>query len=62
MAIVGDPQQVADTIQEFIDLGCTEFCLSGYPHDEEAERFGRLVMPYFADRVERQPSASGTPR
>jgi hypothetical protein len=20
---------------------------SGYPHYEEAERFGRLVMPYF---------------
>jgi len=35
-----------------------EFCLSGYPHDEEAERFGRLVMPYFADGVERQPAAA----
>ncbi len=49
--IVGTPQQAAETIQEFIDQGCTEFCLSGYPHDEEAERFGRLVMPYFRDRL-----------
>lgn len=49
--IVGNPQQVADTLQEYIDIGCTEFCLSGYPHDEEAERFGRLVMPYFASRL-----------
>lgn len=47
VVIVGTPAQVAETIQEYIDLGCTEFCLSGYPHDEEAERFGRLVMPYF---------------
>lgn len=53
-----DPEQVAATIQEFIDLGCTEFCFSGYPHDEEAERFGRLVMPYFADRIEPQAVAT----
>jgi alkanesulfonate monooxygenase len=49
--IVGNPQQVAETIEEFIGIGCSEFCLSGYPHYEEAERFGRLVMPYFRDRM-----------
>jgi len=49
--IVGTPEQAAATIQQFIEAGCTEFCLSGYPHDEEAERFGRLVMPYFRDRL-----------
>lgn len=57
VAIVGNPEQVAATIQEFIDLGCTEFCLSGYPHHEEAERFGRLVMPYFAHRTARHQVA-----
>ena len=45
IAVVGDPQQCADTLQQFIDAGCTSFCLSGYLHDEEAERFGRLVRP-----------------
>jgi alkanesulfonate monooxygenase len=45
VAIVGDPQQVAATIHDFVDIGCTEFCLSGYPHDVEAERFGKIVMP-----------------
>ncbi|MFN0095663.1 MAG: LLM class flavin-dependent oxidoreductase [Dehalococcoidia bacterium] len=45
--VVGDPKQVAGTLQEFVDIGCSEFCLSGYPHDLEAERFGRLVMPFF---------------
>ena len=62
VAIVGNPEQVAATLQEFIDLGCTDFCLSGYPHHEEAERFGRMVMPLFADRVTREPAPSGATR
>jgi len=45
IAVVGDPHQCAATLQQFIDAGCTSFCLSGYLHDEEAERFGRLVRP-----------------
>ncbi len=50
IAVVGDPRQCADTLQEFIDLGCHSFCLSGYLHDEEAERFARLVRPLLAAR------------
>jgi alkanesulfonate monooxygenase len=48
VAVVGDPEQVAETLQRYIDLGCDSFCLSGYLHDEEAERFGRLVRPLLA--------------
>jgi alkanesulfonate monooxygenase len=44
-AVVGNPQQVAAQLQDFIDVGISGFCLSGYPHDEEAEIFGRHVMP-----------------
>ena len=50
IAIVGTPEQCADTLQNFIDLGCHSFCLSGYLHDEEAERFGRWVMPILRER------------
>jgi alkanesulfonate monooxygenase len=50
VAIVGNPQQCADTLQKFIDIGCHSFCLSGYLHDEEAERFGRLVLPLLQAR------------
>ncbi|NUL49287.1 LLM class flavin-dependent oxidoreductase [Cellulosimicrobium funkei] len=50
IAIVGDPEQVAAKIGEFVDAGCSSFCLSGYPHAEEAERFGRLVMPLLRER------------
>ncbi len=45
VAVVGNPQQVAAQLQEFVDAGCSGFCLSGFLHDTEAERFGRLVMP-----------------
>ena len=50
IAIVGTPEQCADTLQNFIDLGCHSFCLSGYLHDEEAERFGKWVMPILRAR------------
>lgn len=49
--VVGNPEQVAATLQEYVDAGCSEFCLSGYPHAREAELFGQLVMPYFRDRL-----------
>jgi len=47
VVICGTPDQVAGTLQTYVDLGVTSFCLSGWPHDEEAERFGDLVMPAF---------------
>ncbi|MEM6705925.1 MAG: LLM class flavin-dependent oxidoreductase [Acidobacteriota bacterium] len=53
VAVVGNPQQVADTLREFVDAGCHSFCLSGYPHAREAERFGRDVMPLLV------PSSAG---
>ena len=44
-ALVGNPQQVADRITEYADLGLQYFVLSGYPHLEEAYRFAELVFP-----------------
>ncbi len=49
IAVVGNPAQCAATLQQFIDVGCHSFCLSGYLHDEEAERFGRLIRPILAE-------------
>lgn len=50
IVVVGDPRQCADTLQQFIDLGCESFCLSGYLHDEEATRFARWVRPLLMQR------------
>lgn len=44
-ALVGDPQQVAARMREYMDLGIDRFILSGYPHLEECYRFAELVFP-----------------
>ena len=51
IAVVGNPAQVAATLQEFVDAGCNTFCLSGYPHAEAARDFTRKVMPLFKGRI-----------
>jgi alkanesulfonate monooxygenase len=48
VAVVGDPEQCAATLQSFIDVGCSSFCLSGYLHHDEAKRFGERVRPILA--------------
>jgi alkanesulfonate monooxygenase len=50
-ALVGSGQSVARCLQEYADLGIDTFILSGYPHLEEAQRFGRYVTPYFPGRT-----------
>ena len=42
---MGDPQQVADRMREYMALGIDRFILSGYPHLEECYRFAELVFP-----------------
>ena len=44
-ALVGDPQQVADRMKAYMDIGIDRFILSGYPHLEECYRFAELVFP-----------------
>ena len=51
ITVVGSPDQCAATLQQFIDVGCTSFCLSGYLHDEEAQRFGQWVRPLLTPKA-----------
>lgn len=51
IAVVGTPRQIADTLDEFVDAGCTSFCLSGYPHAEAARIFSQKVLPLFEGRL-----------
>jgi alkanesulfonate monooxygenase len=49
-ALVGSHKQVADLIEEYAAIGIEEFILSGYPHLEEAYRFGEGVLPELRAR------------
>ncbi len=44
-AIVGDPDQVYEKLQQYIDLGIRAFIFSGYPHIDECELFAKHVLP-----------------
>jgi alkanesulfonate monooxygenase len=44
-AIVGNPDQVAAKLQEYIDVGIGAFILSGYPHIAECDLFAEMVLP-----------------
>ena len=50
-ALVGDPQEVAARMREYMDLGIDRFILSGYPHLEECYRFAELVFPLLPLRA-----------
>jgi len=44
-ALVGDADQVAARMLEYMEIGIDHFILSGYPHLEESYRFAELVFP-----------------
>lgn len=44
-AIVGDPDQVFEKINRYIDLGIRSFIFSGYPHADECKLFAKYVLP-----------------
>jgi len=46
-AIVGSADQVLSEIEAYRRMGIRAFIFSGYPHIEECEHFGRLVMPHL---------------
>ena len=47
MALVGTPEQIINKINRYMDMGIRAFIFSGYPHKDECERFGKLVMPHL---------------
>ncbi|SEG91149.1 alkanesulfonate monooxygenase [Thermomonospora echinospora] len=59
-ALVGSHTEVADRIEEYADLGITEFIMSGYPHLEEAYWFGEGVLPELQRRGSFAPGLWGT--
>jgi alkanesulfonate monooxygenase len=46
-ALVGTPAQVLEKINRYIDMGIRAFIFSGYPHREECQRVGDLLLPHL---------------
>lgn len=44
-ALVGNPDQIVEKLNRYMDMGIRSFIFSGYPHKEECERFAKLVLP-----------------
>ena len=45
--LVGSPEQIIEKINRYIDMGFRAFIFSGFPLQEEADYFSRLVLPYL---------------
>ncbi len=52
VAIVGSPEEVADALWEYRDIGVSQFLFMGWPDAEEMEGFARLVLPLIREREE----------
>ncbi len=44
-AIVGNPDQVLEKINRYMDMGIRAFIFSGYPHADECKLFAKYVLP-----------------
>ena len=48
-SLVGTPDMIAKALKEYVDVGVHTFILSGWPHIEEVDIFGREIMPLLAE-------------
>ncbi|MFK7994658.1 MAG: LLM class flavin-dependent oxidoreductase [Granulosicoccus sp.] len=46
-ALVGSSDQILSAIEEYKAMGIRAFIFSGYPHLEECDYFGKLVLPHL---------------
>lgn len=44
-ALVGTPDQIAEKLRRYMEMGIRSFILSGYPHQKECELFAQYVLP-----------------
>jgi alkanesulfonate monooxygenase len=44
-ALVGNPQQILDKIEDYMSMGIRSFIFSGYPHYQEAKYFAKWILP-----------------
>ena len=44
-ALVGNPDQIIEKLNRYMEMGIRSFILAGYPHIDECNRFAELVLP-----------------
>ena len=50
-ALVGTPEQVADALMDYYDLGVTTFLIRGFDPLEDAIDYGKALIPLTRERV-----------
>jgi alkanesulfonate monooxygenase len=51
IALVGTPDQVADRVIEYVELGFDNVLLRGFPHLETIQQVGELVIPRVREKL-----------
>ena len=57
-ALVGTPEQVADALLDYHDLGVRTFLIRGFDPLEDALQYGRALLPAFRDLLARRRAAA----
>ena len=56
-ALVGTPEQVAEALLRYVDIGCDTLLIRGFVPYQDAIDYGRELIPVIRDRRVRLPSA-----
>ncbi|MGO8919515.1 MAG: LLM class flavin-dependent oxidoreductase [Stellaceae bacterium] len=57
-ALVGTPEQVADALLDYYELGVTTFLIRGFDPYDDAVEYGRALLPLMRDEVARRDAAA----
>ena len=57
-SLVGTPEQVADALLDYYDLGVTTFLIRGFDPLEDAIQYGRELIPLVRDAVKNRAARS----
>jgi len=60
MALVGTPEQVAEALLDYYDLGVTTFLIRGFDPLEDAIDYGRDLIPLTRKLIEERVRSAAT--
>ncbi|SCX33955.1 Methanesulfonate monooxygenase [Agrobacterium rosae] len=56
-ALVGSPRTIADSILDYIDLGCDLISIRGYDNFNDAIDYGRYILPLVREGIREREDA-----